>query len=191
MLPAPNAALHHALMFPARLRAALATLALLFALPAAAAAAGCLPDGSGRLDMVVSGALEARIAWAEGMECQGMPRPDGSGLRVMFANRQELLLVVIGISGVERGATGEDLPANFTLVKEGAGEFYSTLGDELCSVTLLENAPLEGTADEVFRIRGEGVCQAPVPAVGREGEVAIRPFAFTGMAIWPAPAGER
>jgi len=166
-------------------------LTLLSALPVPASEIGCLPDGTGRLDMVVSGAMEARIAWADGMECQGMPRPDGSGLRVMFANRQESLLVVIGISGVERGATGEDLPANFTLVKEGAGEFYSTLGDEVCRVTLLENAPIEGTGDAVFRIRGEGQCPAPVPAVSREGEVRVRPFAFTGMAIWPAPAGER
>ena len=169
----------------------LAILACLSALPVQAGETGCLADGSGRLDMVVSGALEARIAWAEGMECQGMPRPDGSGLRVMFANRQESLLVVIGIAGVERGGTGNGLPANFTLVKEGAGEFYSTLGDEVCRVTLLENTPVEGTGDAVFRIEGEGECPDPVPAVSREGEIRVRPFAFTGTAIWPPSPGER
>ena len=168
----------------------LTLLAWLSAPAAPASEAGCLADGTGRLDMVVSGALEARIAWAEGMECQGMPRPDGSGLRVMFANRQESLLVVVGIEDVERGGTGDDLPANFTLVKEGAGEFYSTLGDAVCRVTILENTPVQGTGNAVFRVRGEGECPDPVPAVSREGEIRVRPFAFTGMAIWPPSPGE-
>ena len=174
-----------------RFHAPLAILACLLAPPAPAGEAGCLADGTGRLDMVVSGALEARIAWADGMECQGMPRPDGSGLRVMFANRQESLLVVIGIANAQRGATGDDLPANFTLVKEGAGEFYSTLGDEVCRVTLLENTPVPGTGDAVFRLRGEGECPDPVPAVSREGGSRVRPFAVTGTAIWPPSTGER
>lgn len=167
----------------------LLTAACWVAAPGAAAAQepSCLPDGSGQLDMVVTGALQARVAWSEGMECQGMPRPDGTGLRLMFADREEALLVVIGVEGVGRGGTGRDFPANFTLVREGEGEFYSTLGDATCRVDILENSPADPEAPDVFRVSGEGHCPAPVPGVGRPAEILVRPFAFTGQALWPAP----
>ena len=173
-----------------RIAAIVALTAAVLPLGPALADEACLPDGSGRLDMIVSGAVEARIAWGDGMECQGMPRPDGSGLRLMFANREEGLLIVLGIAGATREETGRNLPANITLVREGRGEFFSTLGDDVCRVSILEASPVEGPGSDVFRVRGEGSCPDPVPAVGREGAVEIRPFAFTGVAVWP-PAGER
>ncbi|MEJ2513628.1 MAG: hypothetical protein P8080_02390 [Gammaproteobacteria bacterium] len=154
-----------------------------------AAAADCLADDAGRLEMIVNGSLEARIAWSGGsLRCDGMPRPDGSGLRLMFGNEAEALLVVIGVTGAARGETAEDLPANLTLVREGEGEFYSTLGDDICQVTLTENRPEAGREAGIFRVSGTGECARPIPAVAREGEVRVRPFSFTGRVLWPAEA---
>ncbi len=160
-----------------------------FAGPAAvlpARAADCLAEDAGRLEMIVSGSLEARIAWSGGdLRCDGMPRPDGSGLRLMFGSDSDALLVVIGVTGAARGETAENLPANITLVKEGAGEFYSTLGDDMCQVTLAENTPAGEAEPDVFRVSGTGQCEQPIPAVAREGAVRVRPFSFTGRVLWP------
>ena len=188
MLPLPVAALHHPVKRPS-LPGAVAALSLLAGAVQAAEPA-CVPGGDGRLDLVVSGSLEARAAWSgEHLECQGMPRPDGRGMRLMFANREASLLVVLGVSGIGRGETGRGLPGNFTLVREGAGEFYSTLGDEVCRIDILEAREIPGSPAGRFVVAGEGECPGPVPAVAREGSVTVRPFAFKGIVLWPADAG--
>ena len=68
-------------------------LALLVAQPAAAAdeppiaaAPRCLPAQDGFISMRLRGSIEQDVHWTEpALECTGMPRPDGKGLRVRFA----------------------------------------------------------------------------------------------------------
>lgn len=160
--------------------------ALLLALPAPAdEGAGCIPGGDGRLQMTISGHFAAAVDWDnEGTTCAGGPRPGGEALRLMFNRPDESLLVVIGITGLERGATGEGLPANLTVVREGRAEFFGTLGADACLVDVTENALVAGSAD-VYRVGGRGRCLAPIEAVAREGEIRISPFEFTGIAAWP------
>src|SRR5256885_17074385 len=57
------------------------------AVPAPAGGAkGCLPGGNGYLRARIRGALNLDIDWHDAeIECDGGPRPDGSGLRVSFA----------------------------------------------------------------------------------------------------------
>lgn len=159
---------------------------LLTALPAPAAAGEeCIPGGDGRLQMPISGHFSATLDWAnEGTTCAGGPRPDGDALRLMFSRADDALLVVIGITGLARGATAEGLPANLTIVREGRAEFFGTLGADACLVDVTANDLVEGTAD-AYRVSGKGHCLAPIEAIARDGEIRVAPFEFTGIAAWP------
>lgn len=166
-------------------RAWLAPL-LLFALPAPAAAGEeCIAGGDGGLQMPISGHFEAMLDWGnEGTSCAGGPRPDGDALRLMFNRSEESLLVVIGITGLERGATGAGLPANLTIVREGRAEFFGTLGADTCLVDVTANDLVTGSTD-AYRVSGSGRCLAPIEAIARDGEIRVGPFEFTGIAAWP------
>lgn len=135
--------------------------------------------------MAISGDFEATLDWGnEGTRCEGGPRPAGDALRLMFSRDDDGLLVVIGITGLQRGNIGEGLLANVTLVRQGLGRFYGTLGADACVVAVDENAPVDGLAD-AWRVRGQGYCAASIEAIAREGEIRIAPFEFTGLAFWP------
>ena len=145
----------------------------------------CVPSGNGRLQMAFSGAFEDAVDWNnDGTHCQGGPRPDGDAVRLMFSRDDDALLVVIGITGLERGRPASGLLANLTIVRQGLGEFYGTLGADACIVDVEENV-LEASSVEAYRIGGQGRCLAPIEAVAREGEVRVAPFVFTGIAYWP------
>ena len=52
----------------------------------AGAAKGCLPTGNGYLRARIRGAMNLDVNWHNAeLQCEGGPRPDGSGLRVAFA----------------------------------------------------------------------------------------------------------
>jgi hypothetical protein len=145
----------------------------------------CLPSGGGGLELEISGDFEASVAWGnEGTRCEGGPRPAGDALRLMFSRDDDGLLMVLGITGLERGATGTALLANITIVRQGKGLFYGSLGADSCVVEVDENSPDVGLAD-TWLVRGRGRCEAPIEAIAREGEIRVAPFTFTGKAYWP------
>lgn len=145
----------------------------------------CLPGGGGGLELEISGEFEARVAWGnEGTRCEGGPRPAGDALRLMFSRDEDGLLMVLGITGLERGATGAALLANLTIVRQGLGMFYGSLGADACVVEVDENVAEAGHPD-TWRVSGRGRCEAPIEAIAREGEIRVAPFTFTGKAYWP------
>ena len=145
----------------------------------------CLPGGGGRLEVQISGEFDAAVDWGnDGTRCDGGPRPDGDALRLMFSRDDDGLLMVLGITGLGRGATRESLPANLTVVRQGLGLFYGSLGADTCVVTVEENLAMEDQPD-TYRVSGHGRCEAPIEAIARDGEIRIAPFAFTGKAYWP------
>lgn len=149
------------------------------------AAVECIPGGGGRLQLAVSGDFVAELDWGNaGTRCDGGPRPAGDALRLMFNRDDEGLLIVIGITGLARGATGSGLLANVTVVRQGLGLFYGTLGADACIVEVEGNVAEPGFAD-AYRVSGHGRCAAAIEAIGREGEIRIAPFSFTGLAYWP------
>jgi hypothetical protein len=153
--------------------------------PADDAAHECLPDGGGGLELRISGEFETSVEWGnEGTRCEGGPRPAGDALRLMFSRDEDGLLMVLAITGLERGATGETLPANLTIVRQGLGLFYGSLGADTCIVEVDENLALAEHAD-TYRVGGRGRCEAPIPAISRDAEIRVAPFEFTGRAYWP------
>jgi hypothetical protein len=169
------------------------TAALLLAgVPAQAAdlAWDCLAHGDGGLRMEVSGDFEVALDWGnEGTRCEGGPRPAGDALRLMFSRDDDGLLVVIGITGLGRGATGKGLLANVTIVRQGLGLFYGTLGADACIVDIAENSLQPGPAP-AYRVAGRGRCEAAIGAIGRDASIRVAPFEFAGLAYWPAEAAE-
>lgn len=149
----------------------------------------CLPDGGGRLEMQISGEFETVMAWDNaGTQCEGGPRPTGEALRLMFSRDDDGLLVVLGITGLARGATGSGMLANLTIVRQGLGRFYGSLGADACIVEITEHSPVTASAG-AWRVGGHGRCEAPIEAIAREGEIRVAPFVFTGKAYWPEEEG--
>lgn len=134
----------------------------------------CAPSPEGSLVARLQGDLDARIDWSapEVPQCLGGARPAGGGLRLVYrghAGFDEPLLLVIGVAvDWSRGERQTNLPANLTLVREGAGAFYATQGDDKCAFDSLQREPLASEPGK-YRIRGRGYCTQPARALGDAG----------------------
>lgn len=147
----------------------------------AAAATGCLEDGSGLLQARLAGSVQADLAWhGSDLECTGHLRPDG-GMRLRFSHEDPLagtLVVVFGMARIQ-GAQARELPVNITVIREGQGEFYSTQGDDKCLLDELELAA-PATPGTARQVTARGFCTQPARAVRGEGAVLISRFDFIG-----------
>lgn len=144
----------------------------------------------------LAGAVEGRVHWqALDMDCDGMRRPDGQGLRVRFAGTQgkEHLTLVFGVPRLAEGDSGRQVPVNVTLIREGGG-LYSTRGGDKCVLDTVHQEPLPAAAAEAkpvdpplrhWRIDARGFCLEPARAVG-DGRDAIMlsTFDFRGQLTW-------
>jgi hypothetical protein len=164
-----------------------------------------LPDAffSARL----AGAIDADVHWrGADMQCDGMRRPDGQGLRVTFSGAidGERLTLVFAAPRLAEGAGGRAVPVNVTLIREG-GHVYSTRGEGKCSLDEVVQAPLARPAAtgssgvlRHWRIEARGFCLEPVRAVAAGAVAAdaiiLTTFDFRGQLTWEpdppeAPAG--
>jgi hypothetical protein len=164
---------------------------------AESAATRCLPSGDGFFRARLDGALERRVDWGnEGTRCEGMPRPDGNGIRLSFrgATTGSDLLVVIGIAGLSESSSGRALAANVTIIEESSSRVFSTRGDDKCTVDELRQelmTPWRAKA-RTYRVTGRGFCMEPANAVGQRGTVLMSTFDFVGQVTYEddAPAGK-
>ena len=150
------------------------------------APASCLPDGHGYLKARISGALQAELAWGnDDTECTGAVRPDG-GLRIRFSRYERLddsrLVLLFGVAGLREGQSAKDLPVNVTVIREGKGEFYSTQGDNKCTLDDVKQEPLVGPPHRTrsYRITARGFCTQPARAVRGDGAVLLSRFDYAG-----------
>jgi hypothetical protein len=144
----------------------------------------CLPADVGELKARLSGEIDAEIDWSSpAPQCRGGLRPDGEGVRLIYKGDipgQGPLLVVIGIGPLRAGASATNVPANLTLVREGAGRFYATQGDDKCAMDEVRQEPL-GDDGHSFRLTGRGYCTQPARAVGGDGSVLVARFDVTAI----------
>jgi hypothetical protein len=146
----------------------------------------CLPDGRGYLRARLSGVVKAELDWGnEGMECTGAVRPDG-GIRVRFSRNDPAgdgrLVLLFGIAGLREGKAAKALPVNVTVIREGKGEFYSTQGDNKCTLDEVKQEPLVGIPhrSRSYRITARGFCTNPARAVRGEGVILLSRFDYVG-----------
>jgi hypothetical protein len=148
--------------------------------------APCLPDGAGYLRARLSGVVKAELVWGnEGMECTGAVRPDG-GIRVRFSRNEDAeggrLVLLFGIAGLREGQAAKALPVNVTVIREGKGEFYSTQGDNKCTLDEVKQEPIVGIPNRSrsYRITARGFCTNPARAVRGDGVILLSRFDYVG-----------
>jgi len=159
--------------------------------PGAAAPRGCLPGGNGYLRARIRGALNVDIDWHNAeLECDGGPRPDGSGIRVSFAGPKRTdghrLRLVFGVNAAREGRGARDLPTNLTVIVEGAQRLYTTRGEDHCTVDSLseQRLPTPGKKPRSYRVVARGFCVAPASTLNNAEHILVSSFDFAGSAVY-------
>jgi hypothetical protein len=147
--------------------------------------AKCLPAGNGYLRARLSGALSTELNWGnEGTECTGAVRPTDGGIRMRFSRPegQGKLVLVFGIAQLREGKPASNIPVNVTLIREGAGQFFSTQGDDKCTLDLVTQDVIVGIPhrSRSYRVTARGFCTKPARAVRGKGAVLLSRFDYAG-----------
>jgi len=147
--------------------------------------AKCLPAGNGYLRARLSGAVNTELNWGnDGTECTGAVRPTDGGIRMRFSrpDGQGKLVLVFGIAQLAEGKSAHNLPVNVTLIREGAGEFFSTQGDDKCTLDLVTQDAIVGIPhrSRSYRVTARGFCTEPARAVRGKGSVLLSRFDYSG-----------
>jgi hypothetical protein len=147
--------------------------------------AKCLPAGNGYLRARLSGTVNTELNWGnDGTECTGAVRPTDGGIRMRFSrpDGQGKLVLVFGIAQLGEGKSAHNLPVNVTLIREGAGEFFSTQGDDKCTLDLVTQDAIVGIPhrSRSYRVTARGFCTGPARAVRGKGSVMLSRFDYSG-----------
>lgn len=159
----------------------------------------CLPSGNGFFRARLDGALQKRLDWENsGTQCEGMPRPDGNGIRLSFhrtTGPDSNLLIVLGIAGLSESSSGRALPVNVTIIEEGSSRVFGTLGDDRCTIDELRQDLITPWRPDTrsYRVTGRGFCTEPASAVSGTDTVLMSTFDFSGIVTFetdkPRPEG--
>lgn len=153
---------------------------------APSAVPNCLPAGDGYLKARLAGALNTELNWGNsGTECTGAVRPTDGGIRMRFTATTtdgEKLVLVFGIASLREGQVARSVPVNVTLIREGAGEFYGTQGDDKCMLDQVTQHPIVGIPHRArsYRIVARGFCTEPARAIRGKGAVLLSRFDYAG-----------
>ena len=148
---------------------------------------GCVANGDGYLRARIRGALQLDVSLHnEELECDGGPRPDGSGIRVSFAGPARSdgrrLRMVFGVATATEGVNGRELPTNLTVIFEGEQRMFATRGDDKCTVDEFnqERVGALGGPIRTYRVSARGFCIAPVKSLSSEQTILVNSFDFAG-----------
>ena len=149
----------------------------------------CAPAPEGSLRARLQGAIDAELDWSppQVAPCLGGTRPQGDGVRLVYKGELDgtPLLIVIGIASLARDtASARNVPANVTLVREGAGEFYSTQGDDKCALDEVQQEPIAGQTGR-YRLTARGYCTQPARALSGDGAVLVTRFDAVAIVDYP------
>lgn len=145
---------------------------------------GCGFDG--RVQATVYGALDGSVDWtSDAMDCEGMPRPDGDGVRLRFAGSADAvpLAIIIGVDGIGPDETGEELQTNVTIIEEGRGRFFSTSDLDSCWTDIERQAIIDADSGR-YAIDGTLYCISPLAEVNGSGSVSVPELRFSGLVDW-------
>ncbi|MFZ2507740.1 MAG: hypothetical protein WAW79_04610 [Steroidobacteraceae bacterium] len=155
-----------------------------------ATAERCLPGDDGFLSMRLRGSLDADVEWREPeLECTGMPRPDGRGLRLRFSGPLPgagKLAVVFAAPSLGMGLSARGVPVNVTLLDQAGERIYSTQGDSRCVFDQVEQLAITDSASPVrsIRVTARGFCTASARALDGDGAVLLTRFDFSGFVTY-------
>ncbi|MBT8100782.1 MAG: hypothetical protein KJO82_13585 [Gammaproteobacteria bacterium] len=148
------------------------------------AASGC--SSSGLLRATLYGALNSELAWSgDGLDCEGMPRPEGRGARLRFAgdHGESRIAIIISVPDLARAETVRELPSNVTVIEEGIGRFFSTGDLDSCWTDIDSHEAISETSGR-HTIAGTLYCIAPVAEINGSKSVSIDELHFSGVVDW-------
>ena len=149
-----------------------------------------LCGASGHLSGQLYGAIETQLDWdSSDLECTGMPRPEGKGVRLRLAAVDEQtdseFVFIIAMPGFERDSGPAEFDANTTLIVAGNGRFFSTPDADNCLVDVAAIRPLDDSGQR-YAISGTLYCVLPLPEVNGDSSVSIPELRFSGLLDWTA-----
>ncbi len=157
--------------------------------PPAAPPPACGADG-GFLTARLRGSIDVEIDWrgAE-LECAGMSRPDGLGIRLRFAGTLadgRHLAIVFAPPRLAEGAHARAVAVNVTVLDESGEDVYGTLGEERCLLDEVEQRRLADPAGggRAWAVQGRGFCTAPARSLAGDGAVLLTRFDFLGQVVF-------
>ncbi len=146
----------------------------------------CVMDQDGYLKGDLYGALRKTLDWqGESMLCDGMDRPEGQGIRLVFSEHIDPdnpgLVLVIGIADARLGAPEQELEANVTIIDQVSGKFYSTQEQPRCWTRLTTQLRLTGTIEESWRLDGHLYCAGALAALAGPGSVTLDKIEYSSL----------
>jgi hypothetical protein len=149
----------------------------------------CAPAPEGFLRARLQGSIDAELEWSAPAvtPCLGGARPQGDGLRLVYKGEVDgaPLLIVIGVASLARDtASARNVPVNVTLVREGAGDFFSTRGDDKCALDEVRQEPLIDRPGR-YRLSARGYCTQPARSLGGDGAVLVTRFDTVAVVDYP------
>lgn len=146
----------------------------------------CVMDQDGYLRGRLYGSIDQALDWRGAtMLCDGMLRPEGEGIRLVFAEQnnpeQPGLVLVIGLAQAVLGDSRKELEANVTVIDQNSGQFYSTQDEPRCWTQFSKQLQLRGTSIETWRLDGELYCASALAALTGTGSVTLSDITFSGI----------
>lgn len=146
----------------------------------------CGVDGS--LSGEFYGAVETTLDWGKyDLECTGMPRPEGRGVRLRFAGNSGpddlRLAIIIAIPEFERDVEGVELSSNVTLIEESNGRFFSTPNLNNCLTDIVAVKAIDDSGER-YSVSGALYCVSPLPELNGDSSVSIPEVRFSGLLDW-------
>jgi hypothetical protein len=144
------------------------------------------------LNARLRGAIDADLAWSGAeLQTEGGARPDGSGIRVSLAGPLQTggqrIRLVFGMAAPPGAASNRVVPTNVTMIVEGAGRVFATLGDDKCSVDALLQQPIAAAASPRspraagdYWVIARGFCIGPASTLAGSEHVLLSRFDFRG-----------
>ncbi|MDJ0906190.1 MAG: hypothetical protein QNI96_09245 [Woeseiaceae bacterium] len=144
----------------------------------------------GYLSAQLYGAIETRLEWdQDDLECMGMPRPEGRGIRLRLAAVDPAsgseLVFIIALPDFGRDSGPAEFDTNTTLIEAGNGRFFSTPNTDNCLVDVESVRGLD-EAGERYSIAGTLYCVSPLPEVNGVSSVSVPELRFSGLLDWTA-----
>ncbi len=156
-------------------------------LPAPVRVAPCAMAPAGFVTGRWFGALNLAVDWTgPALGCEGMLRPGGAGVRLLFAQHLangSRLVLVLGIDGDPDALQGPERPTNVTVIDEREGRFFSTTGAGRCWTDIQESGPLKpsGASRSDWRVTGILYCAGALPALSDRGSLTLGETRFAGI----------
>jgi hypothetical protein len=147
----------------------------------------CVMDREGFLrGTLYSGQTGTNINWrGKDLRCDGMFRPDGAGVRIVFDQYLDKdkpgIVLLMGVADARLDEPVNEALANITLIDQVAGRFYTTGDQSRCWTSFLDQQKLLGTSEETWRIDGIIFCQGPLTELRGNGRIQLSEMEFSGL----------